>query len=138
MWRSFTRAQLSAAIATILDYGILATWVEVFHLHYPYGVALGSAVGAITNFWINRHWSFESREDVWHSQAIRYAFVSAGSLVLNTAGVFLLTEYGGIHYFVSQMMISIIIGFFYNFPLHRFYVYKKRSEYDRTIHLTAI
>ena len=137
MWRSFSRSQISALIATIIDYAILTSWVEIFHHHYTVGVALGSAFGALTNFIVNRHWSFEKSEEVWHAQAYRYILVSAGSLLLNTTGVYLLTEYGHLYYLVSQVIISIFVGFFYNYPLHRFFVFKKGSDHEGTMHFTT-
>jgi putative flippase GtrA len=141
MWRSFSRSQFSALMSTIVDYGILTTWVEILHQSYPYGVALGSACGAIVNFLLNRHWTYQRGEDLWHAQAFRYALVATGSLILNTSGVYALTEYGHIYYLISQVMISICVGFFYNYPLHRFFVFKKilkkGSDHDGTIHFTA-
>ena len=136
MWRSFSRSQIAAVCATLLDYGILLSWVEILHLHYYYGVALGAAFGAIANFLFNRHLSFESTDEHWQIQARRYAVVSAGSLALNTCGVFLITDFVGVHYFISQILISIFVGVLYNFPLHRYYVYKKKeASHEQTIHL---
>lgn len=138
MWRSFSRSQIAAFIATIIDYGVLTFWVEILHQHYPYGVALGSAFGATVNFSLNRHWSFEASEDIWHKQLRRYVMVAVGSLILNTGGVFLLTEFAGYHYLISQVFISISVGLLYNFPLHRFFVYKKKDlNHEITIQLTT-
>lgn len=126
MWRSFSRSQLTALIATSVDYSILLSCVEFFHWFYPFGVALGCLFGGATSFLVNRHWSFESNKEVWHAQARRYVVVGIGSMLLNTAGVYLVTEFGEVHYFISQIVISISVGFFYNYPLHRFFVYKER------------
>jgi putative flippase GtrA len=127
MWKSFSRAQIASLAATVIDFGTLTLWVEVLHHFYPYGVALGALMGAITNFLINRYWSFEAGADPMVRQAGKYALVSAGSLILNTIGVYLLTERLGIYYLYSKIAIAFSIGIFYNYPLHRFFVYHKES-----------
>ena len=130
MWRSFSRSQVAAFIATLIDYGSLIFWVEVIHQYYPYGVALGSLIGAVANFFLNRHWSFEASGGQWHPQALRYALVSIASLFLNTGGVYLLTEYVHIHYLLSKIAISISVGLIWNYPLHRFFVFKKERYHE--------
>jgi len=134
LWRSFSRSQISAFVATIFDYCTLTAWVELAHFYYPYGVAMGCAAGATVNFLLNRYWSFQRSEQVWHHQAFRYTLVSAGSLILNTVGVFLLTEFAHLYYLASRVMVSIIIALIYNYPLHQFYVFKKRSDHECAIH----
>ena len=120
---TFAKAQVASFAATIADFGTLTVWVEVFKQFYPYGVALGAALGAVTNFLINRYWSFEAGDQKLHSQAIRYVLVSGGSLILNTLFVYLLTDYLTIHYMISKIITAFFVGIFYNYPLHRYFVY---------------
>lgn len=127
MWKTFSKAQIAALVATAVDFGTLTLWVEVFHEFYAYGVAIGAFMGAVTNFFLNRHWSFEASADPMARQAGKYVLVSAGSLVLNTIGVYLLTERFGLFYLYSKIAIAILIGVFYNYPLHHFFVYHKET-----------
>jgi putative flippase GtrA len=128
MWKTFSRAQLASLAATIADFGSLTIWVELWHQFYAYGVAFGAFMGAITNFTINRYWSFEAHEQPLGGQAARYAVVSLGSLLLNTFGVYLLTERFGLHYMLSKLSIAFLIGIFYNYPMHRYFVYESNPE----------
>jgi len=137
MWRSLSRSQIAALIATLVDYGILIVWVEIIHQHYLQGVALGALGGAVINFFLNRHWSFEASRERLHPQALRYALVSLFSLILNTSGVYLLTEYAHVYYLLSQTFVSIILGLVWNYPLHRFFVYKKERYHEVRIHFAA-
>jgi putative flippase GtrA len=87
------------------------------------GTGLGAAVGAVTNFMINRHWSFRASEAALHAQAVRYALVSAISLGLNVLG----TEGAlrlGVSYGFSRIVVSLLVGFCFNFPLHRYFVFR--------------
>ena len=121
--KTFSKASIAALIATVADFGTLTFTVELLHIFYPYGVAMGAFMGAITNFFVNRHWSFEAAHHPLPKQLLKYAIVSGGSLCLNTYGVYLVTENFGIHYLISKIIVALCVGFFFNYPLHRYFVY---------------
>lgn len=122
---SFSRSQIASAIATFVDYVVLFGLTELVHVWYVASVAIGAAVSALVNFMINRHWSFESASlGKMHQQAWRYAWVSAVSLLLNSGGVYVVTESLDIHYAFSVIVVSAIVGWFFNYPLHRYYVFR--------------
>jgi putative flippase GtrA len=122
--QSFSRSQITSAVATAADFGLLFSLTEIFHVWYVPAVALGALVGAVTNFFLNRHWSFAASQEVWQGQALRYSLVSAGSLLLNTAGTWFVTEYVHVHYSLSVITVSIAVGFFFNYPMQRHFVFK--------------
>ena len=124
-WKLLVRSQISAFIAGVVDFGTLIACVERFHFFYPIGVALGAFLGAVTNFLINRHWSFEAAHRPVGTQARRYALISTGSLLLNTGGVYFVHEVLGPNYIFSKVFIAIAVALFYNYPLHRNYVYSE-------------
>jgi putative flippase GtrA len=121
---SFSRAQVSSGIATVLDYGVLFLFTEIFHVWYVLATAAGALIGAVANFLINRHWSFRASHGHLTRQAKRYFVVSGLSLLLNTAGVYAVTELVHVHYALSVVVVSLAVGILFNFPLHRHYVYR--------------
>lgn len=121
---SFTKSQTAAMVATAADWGILFALVEFFHVWYVLSVAIGAAVGAITNFVMNRHWSFEATHRHWKGQAVRYSIASGLSVLLNTGGVYALTEWYQVHYSISVFAVSIVVGIVFNYPLHRYFVFR--------------
>jgi dolichol-phosphate mannosyltransferase len=129
LWRSFRRSQVTSAAATAVDFGLVFGLTELVGFWYVASVAIGAAAGAVTNFALNRRWAFRHTEAdfAWkHSvrhQAWRYALVSSGSLILNTLGVWALTETTGIPYGFSVVGVSLAVGFFFNFPLQRRFVF---------------
>lgn len=125
-WRSFSLSQLASVAATAADFGLLFLLTEVFHVWYVPAVALGAAAGAVTNFFMNRHWSFGAAHINLGRQAWRYAVVSVGSLALNTGGTYLVTESAGLHYGISVVVVSIAVGFVFNFPLQKYFVFASR------------
>jgi putative flippase GtrA len=122
--RSFTKAQISSAVATVADWSVLFGLVEVLQVWYVVAVAIGAIVGAITNFVINRHWSFRATHGKWQKQAVRYSLASALSAALNTAGVYAMTDWLKVHYSISVLAVSIVVGILFNYPLHRFFVFR--------------
>ncbi len=123
-WKSFGRAQVSSLIASGSDMAVLFGLVELFNVWYVLATALGAFMGAVGNFLLGRYWSFEAQDRPPQGQAFRYALVSAGSLLLNAGGVYAVTEWGGLKYGYSKLVVSLLIGFFFNFPLQRHYVFK--------------
>lgn len=121
---SFSRSQLSAATATATDFALFFSLVEFFGVWYVAARAMGNSAGAITNFLMNRHWSFAATETAWHRQALRYAWVSVGSMLLNSGGAWFFTEVLRIHYAISVVIVSGLVGILFNFPMHRYYVFR--------------
>ena len=121
---SLTRSQFSSVAATVLDFGVLVFLVEVLHIWYVAATAVGAFSGAILNFTMGRTWSFVATHEKISNQAIRYTLVSGMSLALNTAGVFLITDKLGVSYGLSKAITAGIVGIFFNFPLHRGFVFK--------------
>ena len=124
---SLRRSQIAAITATIVDFSSLIFLVEIGHVWYVAATAIGAFLGALVNFLLGRHWSFAAGHDGIHGQVVRYAAVSAGSLVLNSAGVYLLTEYFGSYYAVSKVITAVLVGLLFNFPLHRRFVFRRHT-----------
>jgi putative flippase GtrA len=125
---TFSRSQVSAAVATGVDFAVLFGLVEFFGVWYVLSTAIGALAGAVTNFVMNRHWSFEAGDYAWRGQALRYTAVSAGSLALNTGGVYAATDGLGLHYALSVIVVSLLVALVYNYPLQRYFVFKRGIE----------
>ena len=124
---SLKRSQIASLIATIVDFSCLIFLVEIGRVWYVAATATGAFSGAVVNFTLGRHWSFKADEDAVRGQAIRYTVVSVMSLILNSAGVYLLTDYLDIHYAVSRAITALLIGIAFNFPLHRRFVFGRQT-----------
>ena len=120
----FAAAQVAALAGTLVDFAATFFFTEVLGILYWVSNAMGAALGAITNFLLGRYWVFEAKEGKIEQQAFRYVLVSAGSLLLNTAGVYFITEFFGLHYMWSKVIVAVIVAVTYNFILQKNYVYK--------------
>jgi len=121
--QSFFRSQLAAFAGSLVDFLAVIFFTEVANIWYVYSTALGALIGAIVNFLLGRYWVFLATESKMRYQAMRYAIVSLGSLLLNTLGVYLFTDYGGLNYIYSKLIAGLLVGVFYNFVLQKKFVY---------------
>lgn len=121
---SFSRSQASAAIGTAVDFTLLFFLVEYLGVWYVAATAIGAIAGGATNFYMNRSWSFGATHRHWHLQALRYALTSGTSLALNVAGTYLLTDFMKVHYALSAALVSLSVGLGFNFPMHRYFVFR--------------
>ena len=79
------RHHAASIAATVADYLVMISCVELLHLSPVAATPLGALSGAVTNFTLGRRFTYKTTDVPAPSQAWRYALVSAASLGLNTA-----------------------------------------------------
>ncbi len=122
---SFLRYNASAYSATFCDYLVfLLLRSDYVGIYYPIAKFIGSCVGATVAFILGRNWTFKNKDVVITKQSIRFAAVVVGSILLNTAGTFLVTEGLHINEKYSAIIVAIFVGACYNFPMQRYFVFK--------------
>jgi putative flippase GtrA len=121
--KSFFRFQITALLATSIDFSVTILFKEILGFHYSLAVAIGATCGAVTAFTINRYWVFRALEKHPAEQAFRYMLVAAGSVVLNTAGTYLVTETLRSPYLVSKAVTAMVIGFTYSYYFSKRFVF---------------
>ena len=135
---TFLRAQLSSQLASITDFVVTILLANVFNLFYVYATFIGSVCGGIANCIVNYRWTFKAMDVKKRYIAIRYLVVWGGSIFLNTSGIYLVTEllkkipwlmklsdlfFENI-FILSKIIVSLFVGFVWNYNMHRFFVYK--------------
>lgn len=140
----FIRAQFSSQIASISDFVITILLAKLFNMYYVYATFLGSVGGGIINCIINYQWTFKAKECKMRYVMVKYFAVWIGSIALNTWGTYLMTEalvkipwlneflkhYVDDLFIVSKAIVSLIVGFVWNYNLHRYFVYRNRNIKD--------
>ncbi|HEY2900130.1 MAG TPA: GtrA family protein [Polyangia bacterium] len=119
----FSRSTLTSLFTTALDFLTLVTAVQVFGVNYVLATWMGTVVGSLSNFSINRKWAFGDSTVRSHNQFLRFVLVQAGSSGLNTLGVWLLTRFLGVPYPVSRLIVAGIVAVGWNYPLNHFVVF---------------
>lgn len=122
---SFWRSQATSVVSSTVDFGVYGILFYLISISYVISTATGNIGGAIVSFYLGRHWSFESTDGNKGWQAVRYAITSIASAVINTTGIYLLTENGSLHPTYSKIIISLLVGISFNFLMFRYFVFKK-------------
>ena len=120
----FGRAWIASAAATLVDYGAFIVLVEGFAIFNGTATAIGAFGGAITNFTINKLWTFRTHQTPMSVEVPRYAAISLTSLLFNTAGVVLLADGLKWNPVVARILVGLIVSVAWNMPLHRWFVFR--------------
>jgi len=124
---TFSKAQCSSMLSSILDFLITIILVEVFGVWYVIGTFIGSVCGGIANCIVNFSWVFHTKGQRKRNVAIKYLAVWLVSIALNTGGTTLFTELLPVPYIVVKAVVAVCVGFFWNYQMHRLYVFKTKQ-----------
>ena len=102
--------------------------VELTKLGPVAATPIAAFCGAVTNFTINRSFTYRATRNPVRSQLWRFALVSACSLGLNTVGEFLFLKIPHLHYVLARVITSTIVSNVWNYPLLRFFVFSERRS----------
>lgn len=137
----FIRAQFSSQAASLTDFAITIVLAKFFNMYYVYATFLGSVCGGIINCIVNYKWTFKAQGSKKRYIAVKYLLVWIGSIFLNTWGTYILTESIGKSpwiqsilkqyiddlFLFSKAVVSILVGFFWNYNMQRIFVYRDRN-----------
>jgi putative flippase GtrA len=124
--RTFLRSALTSLFTTGLDFLTLVTAVEVFGVDYVLATWLGTVVGSLSNFTINRSWAFRGSAVKLRWQLLRFLGVQIGASTLHTLGVWLLVRFGGLSYQIAKLVVATVVAVAWNYPLNRAVVFARR------------
>lgn len=121
---TFLRHQAASIAASVVDFSSMIAGVRMLGLHPALATAWAAALGGVFNFLLGRGWIFPQAERAALPSAWRYALVSGASLLLNSAGEYLLVSVARVQYVLARVMVAIAVSVLWNFPLQRSFVYR--------------
>lgn len=134
-WRRtkiFAKAQISAFVGGVVDYGIMILCTELFHVYYVFSIGISGVIGAIINFTLNKKWTFHSKDRLYkntvNTQLFRFVVVVAGSIFMKSSGTYCVTTYIGIDYKISRLIVDLIVSVLFNFNMQKYWVFIKKAE----------
>jgi putative flippase GtrA len=128
---TFARSLATSLLTTALDFGTLVGLTELAGVNYVLATWIGTVVGSLANFTINKVWAFSARSAPAVPALGRFLLVQAGASGLHTAGVWLLTRFGRLPYPVSKALIAAAVFLVWNYPLNRWFVFNPRHLRDQ-------
>jgi putative flippase GtrA len=122
------RHHATAVLSTGVDYAIMVMCVEAARLHPVPATVVGATCGAITNFLVNRSFTYQASGGQVREQAWRFALVSGASLGLNALGEYTFHDLVGLQYMLARVITSVIVSNGWNYPMLRFFVFSRRTS----------
>lgn len=132
---TFTKAQCSAWVATVVDFSVTLFLTELCGIWYAYATCIGSISGGITNCAINYKWVFHTYGVKIKCIALRYLFVWTVSILLNTYGTIFLKETFSVGYLLSKIIVAVLVAVFWNYQMQSRYVFRVSSKASKTINI---
>jgi putative flippase GtrA len=119
---TFAKAQLSTGAATLAEWGCV--WVlAASGVYYVLAAIGGALLGGLLDFSIKKWWVFGTARRFAAAEALRYAIVSGLSALLFGGAVYLLVDELHARMPLAVVIASMFVGIFWNYPLHRFFVF---------------
>ena len=128
-----TRYASAGTIAIIIDYTLLFLFAEIIGLYYLTSVALAYAIAHSIYFVINKKWVFKGTKEKATKAYTLFILSGLASIFLTTFLVGILTEVFGLFYFISRIIVSIIVGLL-NFLFNYTVSFRMSSEFVRHTH----
>lgn len=128
----FGRSLLTSLLTTALDFATLLGLTELAGLNYVLSTWVGTVVGSISNFTINRVWAFSARAAPAVPAFGRFVVVQSGASALHTLGVWALTRFGHLPYPGSKLAVAAAVYLIWNYPLNRWFVFNPRHRAGAT------
>jgi putative flippase GtrA len=120
------KAALSSGAATLADGLVYQLLLFVVPTHYGFVAAAGAVAGAIVNFLINRHYTFERGSERALPQVLRYAVVSLATFF--ALRLFLAGSVEGLGWSarVAWLPAKLLAWALVSYPAQRFWVFSAR------------
>ncbi len=108
--RQFLIYGVFAGVATVVDMGILWALVSFADFHYFWAAALGYMGGMVTNFSLNKTFTFKNTSTRVATQAGVFAAVALVGLAINQVVIALLVEGAGAHVLIAKVCAVGIVA----------------------------
>lgn len=118
------RFAVVGAIGTTLDYLVLNFTHLALGIGLYWALTLGFTIGALHNYLLNSLWSF--RQPLGWSKLGQFLCVAIVGLLLNNGIVFLLSEYGSLHYNLAKL-VALCLVFFWNYLANRYWTFADKA-----------
>jgi putative flippase GtrA len=119
----FSKAQASAMVATLVDFSLSFVLAEAAGIYYVAASFLGALTGGIVNCATNYRWVFRPQGAKKRYVASKYLIVWCGSIALNTAGTYVLTELSQQYFMLAKAAVAVVVAVLWNYQLQRRWVY---------------
>jgi putative flippase GtrA len=120
----FIKTQAVLIAGSLVDFLVTFLLADVFNCWYVTSNATGNITGAIAQFILSRTWVFTAARQPVPAQLIRFVMMWTGNIALSALGVYLITHYIQLHYLLSKLIVSVLLGVSYTYLLSKKFVFE--------------
>jgi len=110
----------------VLDFSLTWLFKDVFHVNKFLANAIGFSAAVMSNYFINRIWTFQNKAKI-SKQLAAFVTVSIIGLLLNSMVVYVFNNLLLLNFYLSKI-IAVGLVFIWNFSANYFYVFKSTKE----------
>lgn len=107
----------------VIDFGITYLCKEKLKINKYISNMFGFLIAVINNYTLNRIWTFNSNNENWQGEFVKFLLFSLSGLAVNTLLVFLLNGKMKFNFYLSKAM-AILCVFFWNYSLNAYFNFK--------------
>src|SRR3972149_11832389 len=100
----FLRSVVTGGISALVSLGVLWVLTEQFGVYYMKSSVIGFACALVVNFSLQKYWTFKERLGNIFEQFMKSFILAAFNLLFNLVVLYVLTEFFGLWYIVSQIL----------------------------------
>ncbi len=107
-WLQLARFAAVGASGYVVNLVVFAVCVHLLSIDYHLSAVIAWAISVLNNFWLNRHWTFDAKQDHPVLQAVRFFTISLVAFGFTYATLVLLVDAGMMK--VLAQAIAIVAG----------------------------
>lgn len=107
----------------VVDFCLTWLFKDEFHVNKFVANAIGFTAAVMSNYFINRLWTFKEKKAGIGKQLSAFVIVSLIGLLLNSGIIYVLDNLLLLNFYLSKA-IAVLLVFFWNFTANYFFVFK--------------
>jgi putative flippase GtrA len=120
--RQFIKFGIVGASGTIVNFIVAHGLQKTTDLSWFADFSIGFMAGALSNYVLNRIWTFRSRRSPW-IEGLQFLAVSAVALVAGNL-VIAAAQRAGFRHFTATWLAATLAGIFINFFLNKYWTFR--------------
>ena len=118
----FLKFSISGICGVSINFSLTYFLKEKLHLNKYFSSSIALSIALITNYILNRIWTFQLYYEPIYYQFFKFLLVIIVSVFLNHMIVYLFHKYLKINFYYSKL-IAVLLVFFWNFIMHSFFTF---------------
>jgi putative flippase GtrA len=120
----FIRFGLVGTSGLVLDFFLLIALTELLHLHYLISATVAFVVANLSNFILNKFWTFQNSSHRYARQYIYFMLAGVIGLLLTTLILFSAVEWLHFHY-LSAKIVAVLLVMIWNYLVSKYLIFAR-------------